>query len=140
MILKYSQQCESDIILSDIDDSTCLSFSCFLYIKCKQMEKACGYLLEAGKAGKARKAYELGHFINTFRAWFDCSNASISGMPYTSNTWVWWGERGELTCPIGTRPHTLCTILHVYHPPTYLLQIHHISLLCIVCDWEYMGI
>ena len=39
------------------------------------MEKACGYMLEAGKA------YEWGHFINSFRAQFDCSNAPISGMP-----------------------------------------------------------
>ena len=30
-------------------------------------------------------------------AWFHCSNAPISDMLYTSNTWVWWGERGELT-------------------------------------------
>ena len=40
------------------------------------MEKAFGYMLEVGKA------YERGHFINSFRAWFDCSTAPISGMPY----------------------------------------------------------
>ena len=55
-------------------------------------------------------------------------------MPYTSNIWVWWGKGGELTSPIGTSPHTSGTILHAYHPPTYPLQIPHISLLCTVCD------
>ena len=47
----YSSIANNVKVILDIDDSTLmvtrLSFSCFLY---KQMEKACGYLLEAGKA------------------------------------------------------------------------------------------
>ena len=80
-----------------------------------------GLWLHAG----GREANEWGHFINSFRAWFQCSNKPISGMPNTSNinTWVWWGEMRGIDTSYWNMPPHLGTILHGYHTPTYLLPI-----------------
>ena len=117
-------------------EATCLSFSCFLYIKwlviSSLQKNGEGLWLHA-----AGKAYEWGHFIHTFRSWFDCSNVPISGMPYTSNTWVWWEERGELTCPIGTCPWAqscMCTT------PLHISYKYPISPCCAQCVTGIWGI
>ena len=55
----------------------------------------------------------------------------ISGMPYTSNIWVWWEKGGEFTYPIGTSPHNsqaqscMCTSPYISLTNTPYLPVVH---------------
>ena len=61
--------------------------------------------------------------IVLYRASFDCSNAPISGMPYTSNTWAWYmGERRGIDTSCWNMPPYL-RYSSAYHSPKCPLQI-----------------